>query len=152
MKEVKIYIKTSLRGPSIRDGCYAAVVEYIAKSGAVIRKIHGKEKNTTYHRSVLIAAVESLKILNVPCDVTVYTDCIFIKNTVERGSPEAWRRSEWKRAAGGEVKNKELWQQFTEEMDKHKIGFRFSKHCVYSDLLDELLKQEEEEHGAGNDT
>lgn len=139
MKEVKIYIKTSLQGPSIKDGRYAAIVEYIAKSGAVTREICGGEKNTTYHRSVLIAAIESLKILNIPCNVTIYTDCIFIKNTVERGSPEAWRRSEWKRAAGGEVKNKELWKQFTEEMDKHKIGFRFSKHCVYSDQLRELL-------------
>ena len=139
MKQVKIYIKTSLQGPAVKDGRYAAVVEYIAKSGPVIRKIAGEEKETTYHRSVLLAMLKALKILNVACDVTIYTDCIFVKNTVERGSPENWRRSEWKKPSGEEVKNKELWQQFVEEMDRHKIAFRFSKHNDYCDLLNKIL-------------
>lgn len=140
MKKVKVFVKTSLQGPCIKDGKYAAVVEYISSRGPVTREIAGEEKGTTYNRSVLLAIIESLNLLNTACSVAVYTDCVFVKNTVERGNPENWRRSEWKKAGGGEVKNRDLWQQFTELADRHEIAFRFSKHNDYSQRLDELLE------------
>ena len=44
MQEVKIYIETSLQGPAIKDGRYAAIVEYISKSGSPItREVMGEE-------------------------------------------------------------------------------------------------------------
>lgn len=140
MKTVKVFVKTSLQGPCIRDGRYAAVVEYISSKGAVTREISGEEKETTYNRSVLLAVIRALDLLKVACSVTVYTDCVFVKNTAERGSLEDWRRSEWKKAGGGEVKNQDLWQQFTELADRHEIVFRFSKHNDYSHRLTELLE------------
>ena len=94
MKSVKIYIGTQLKGPCIKDGAYAGIVEYISGTGPVIREITGMEKETTYYRSVLLAIVESLKILKVACSVTIYTDCVFVKNTAERGNPETWRRKQ----------------------------------------------------------
>ncbi len=100
----------------------------------------GGEKGTTYNRSVLLAIIKALNLLNVACDVVVYTDCIFVKNMAERGNLEKWRRSEWKKAGGGEVKNRDLWQQFTELADRHKITFRFSKHNDYNQKLKELLE------------
>ena len=71
MKTVKVFVKTSLQGPCIRDGRYAAVVEYISSRGAVTREISGEEKGTTYHRSVLLAISEALDLLKVECSVTV---------------------------------------------------------------------------------
>lgn len=73
------------------------------------------------------------------CYVTVYTDSVFVKNTVERGSPRKWRRDEWKKADGEDVKNRDLWQQYVELADKHEITFRFSKHNDYTARLRELL-------------
>lgn len=140
MKTVKVFVKTSLQGPCIRYGRYAAVVEYISSRGAVTREISGEEEGTTYNRSVLMAIIEALCLLKVACRVTVYTDCIFVKNTAERGSPENWRRSEWKKADGSEVKNRDLWQQFTELAGRHEITFRFSKNNDYSHRLAELLE------------
>lgn len=139
MKNVKIYIETQLKGPCVKDGRYAAVVEYITRTGPVTREIVGMEEETTYYRSVLLAIVKSLKILNVACSVTIYTDCIFVKNTVERGNPEAWKRAEWKKPDGEAVKNKELWQQFAELQKVHEIGFQFSKHNDYSKKLRKLI-------------
>ncbi len=141
MKSVKIYIGTQLKGPCVKDGRYAAVVEYISRAGPVTREVSGMEEGTTYYRSVLLAIVKSLKILNVACSVTIYTDCVFVKNTVERGNPEAWKRAEWMKPDGEEVKNKELWQQFAELQKVHEIGFRFSKHNDYSKKLRELTAE-----------
>lgn len=101
MKSVKIYIGTQLKGPCIRDGAYAGIVEYMTGAGPVTREITGMEQETTYYRSVLLAIVESLKILKVACSVTIYTDCVFVKNTAERGNPETWRRAEWKKGKRG---------------------------------------------------
>lgn len=136
---VKIYVKTSLRGPCIKDGKYAAIVECMTSKGPVTRQITGSEEKTTYYRSVLLAIVKALEILNTECSVTIYTDCAFIKNTAERGCMEDWRRSEWKKSSGEEVINKELWQQFLDQMDRHIIAFRFSKINAYEEKLEELL-------------
>ncbi|MCI6467040.1 MAG: hypothetical protein MSA90_16435 [Faecalicatena sp.] len=141
--EIKIYVKTSLCGTGIRNGSYAAIVECQTSKGPVTREITGKEESTTYYRSVLLGIVKALEILNTPCSVTIYTDCTYIKNIAERGSPESWRRSEWKKPSGEEVKNRELWQQFLEQMDKHIIAFHFSRHNDYVKRLKELLKEKE---------
>lgn len=138
---VKIYVKTSLRGPCIKDGKYAAIAECMTSKGPVTRQITGSEEKTTYYRSVLLAIVKALEILNTECSVTIYTDCAFIKNTAERGCMEDWRRSEWKKSGGEEVINKELWQQFLDQMDRHIIAFRFSKINAYAEKLEELLTE-----------
>ena len=139
MKNVNVYIGTQLKGPCIKDGRHAGIIEYITSNGPVTREIAGMEKQTTYYRSVLLAIVETLNLLNVACSVTVYTDCIFVINTVDRGNPEGWKRAEWKKPSGEEVKNKELWQQFLELQQKHEIGFVFSKHGKYRERLRELI-------------
>lgn len=140
MKSVNIYIGTQLKGPCIKDGAYAGIAEYITSAGPVTREIKGMEKQTTYYRSVLLAIVKTMNLLKVACSVTVYTDCVFVINTVNRGNPEGWMRAEWKKPSGEEVKNKELWQQFLELQQKHEIGFRFSKHNNYRKELNELIE------------
>ncbi|MFR6161844.1 MAG: RNase H family protein [Mediterraneibacter gnavus] len=112
MKEVNIYIRTSLTGPCIKDGRWAAAMECQTSKGPAVKGICGEEQETTYYRLVLLGIVKSLKILNAPCHVTLYTDCIFIKNMIENGKPEQWKRAEWRKPSGEEVKNLELWQQY----------------------------------------
>lgn len=136
---VNVYIGTSLRGPGMKTGRYAAIVEYTTSKGIVTREIKGSETDTTYYRSVLLAIVKALEILNAACSVTIYTECVFVKNIAERGSVESWKRSEWVKPSGKQVKNKELWQQYLEQMEKHEIAFRFSKHNGYEDRLEEIL-------------
>lgn len=143
MKEVKIYIETSLAGPCVKDGWYAAVLECQTAKGPATKGFVGMEEKTTYNRSTLLAVVKALQKLK-PCQVLIYTNCAFIINTFENGRLEDWRRSEWHKASGEEVKNKELWQQFLEEEKRvGKIGFRFSKHHDYRPLLREMIAEEQ---------
>lgn len=138
MKEVKIYIGTSLHGPCISKGNWAAIVECQTKKGPATRGIKGTEEKSTYYRLVLLAIVNALYLLNTACAVTVYTDCTFVKNMIEQGRPEQWQRAEWKAPAGGKRKNKELWQQYQELSRRHKIAVRFSKYNDYVEKLSEL--------------
>ena len=64
MKEVNIYIRTSLTGPCIKDGRWAAAMECQTSKGPAVKGICGEEQETTYYRLVLLGIVKS----TVSCD------------------------------------------------------------------------------------
>lgn len=143
--KVTIYIETTMAGPGIRDGRYGAVVEYInSKGDPVTRQVYGEEKSTTWYRSVMMAAVKALNILNRPCEVELVTGCSYVANTINNGRVETWRRSEWKKSSGEDVKNKELWQEFADLTEKHKITATFCKHHKYVRSLRKSITKEQE--------
>ena len=103
------------------------------------RPVVGFEKNTTYNRLVLQAIICGLCALNQPCEVTIHTDCVFVRNMLNSDNPERWQRSEWIKRGGGEVKHKDLWQQYLEVKGEHKIT---AKPNDYEGLPDYLQKMD----------
>lgn len=106
------------------------------------------EKKTTYHRSVLLAAIYALKKLK-PCRVVIHTKCSYIIGNYQEGRPEGWSRAEWKKPTGEDVKNRDLWQEFLAEVNRlggrDKIAFQFSKHHDYKDFLMKKIQENQEE-------
>lgn len=147
--KAKIYIETSLAGPCVKDGWYAVAIECETQKGPAMIGTVGMEKETTYYRSVLLAVVLALRKLK-PCEAEIHTRCTFIKGMYEQGQPENWRRAEWKKATGDEVENRELWQQFFDEINRmggrDKITFRHSKNHAYSDLLRDKIRKSQKKY------
>ncbi len=147
-KEVKIYIETTLGGPCVKDGWYAALLEYRTKKGPATVWFTGMEEKTTYYRSVLLAIIYALRKLK-PCRAVIYTRCSYILGIYDHGTLEGWSRVEWKKPTGEDVKNKDLWQQFLDEVNrlggKDKITFQFSKHHDYKDFLMKKIQKRQEE-------
>lgn len=136
MQKATIYVETTIKGPSVKDGSYAAEIEYIRKNGEPeTREISGIEENTTYNRTTLLAIVTALGRFNRSCEIEIVTSNHFIKNTVECGNLSKWEENEWKTSKGEDIKNKELWQQFLQEMKKHKIAVTLWKNHAYSEIL-----------------
>lgn len=132
MKEVRIYIETSLQGPAVKRGKYDAIVEFIKKDGEPeTREVCGEEDETTFYRSTLLAIVKALKILTCPCRVQIYTYCTFIVTMAENGNLEAWKRAEWKKSSGEDVQHKELWREYAELAGRHRVTFVPGKHHEY---------------------
>lgn len=144
MKTVKIYIETSFRTPVSKQGKYAAALVFTKAGQDFDRKIYGEEYETTYNRCVLLAMIRAMKRLNQPCHLEIYTHNKYINNMIEQGNPEKWRRSEWRRAAGGEVQNRELWKLFLDEAEKHEIEMHL-KGDEYTKDLQEVMDREEVE-------
>ena len=144
MKTVKIYIETSFAGPVVKDGKYAAALVFTKGGQDFTRTVHGEENETTYNRCTLMAIICAMQKLNQPCRLVIYTRNAYIKNMVEQGNPEKWRRAEWKRAAGGSVQNRELWELFLDEAQKHKIEFML-KGEEYAAILKAVMDGEEVE-------
>ena len=119
MKTVRVYIETTIHGPSVRDGKYAAALVFTKQNGEVKDLfIQGEEAETTYNRSVLLAMIQA-------------------------NNPEKWRRAEWKRSAGKEVQNRELWQLFLQEKDKHKVEVVWEKDSEYKQTLQAFMEGDE---------
>lgn len=61
MKTVKVYIETTITGPSKpKYGKYAAALAFTRKNGKTEdRFLQGSEQETTYNRSVLLAMVRA---------------------------------------------------------------------------------------------
>lgn len=101
------------------------------------------EQNTTYHRMSMIAILVSLRMLR-SCEVTVYTPDQFLVTTINEGNMDKWKREEWRRPHGKEIKNKELWQELSEQMEKHRVSLEFSETTRYSDRLQSKMRKKEE--------
>ena len=53
---------------------------------------------------------------------------------------DKWKREEWRRPHGKEIKNKELWQELSEQMEKHRVTLEFSESTRYSDRLQSKMR------------
>lgn len=100
------------------------------------------EQNTTYHRMSMTAILAGLRMLR-PCEVTVYTPDQFVVTTINEGNMDKWKREEWRRPHGKEIKNKELWQELSEQMEKHCVSLEFSESTRYSDRLQSKMREKE---------
>lgn len=143
MKTVRIYIETSFQFPTVRDGKYASVLVFTGTDGNHELIVTGCEKSTTYNRLTLLGAVVALRRLNQRCHVIMTMDNHYVTNMITQGNPEKWRRSEWKRAAGAQVQNKDLWEMFLTEKDKHEVTVEYSSCSEYSGKLQAVIHGEE---------
>ena len=143
MKTVRIYIETSFQFPTVRDGKYASVLVFTGADGDHELIVSGCEKSTTYNRLTLLGAVAALRRLNQRCHVIMTMDNHHVTNMITQGNPEKWRRSEWKKAAGAQVQNKDLWEMFLTEKDKHEVTVEYSSCSEYSGKLQAAIHGEE---------
>ena len=144
MFQVKIFIETSITGPGRRKGEYAGLVEYIKRNGdPETREVIGQLDNTTFNQSTIVAAVESLKILNKNCDVTIITNCRYFNNVVERNFLKEWEENEWNRPNGKEVSNAQEWESFLNLKHQHRIKVEYATKHEYKNYLKEKLDHKE---------
>jgi ribonuclease HI len=87
----------------------------------------------------MIAILVGLRMLR-SCEVTVYTPDQFLVTTINEGNMDKWKREEWRRPHGKEIKNKELWQELSEQMEKHHVSLEFSESTRYSDRLQSKMR------------
>lgn len=152
MFEVNIYIETSIKGPVVRDGWYAAVLEFTTKSKKTItREDFEMQTATTYHRQSVCAFLKSLKRLNASCTVNVYTDSIYLKNGIEEHI-KMWKRNGWINAKGNEIKNAQEWKEIAKLISGQKIIVHWVKRHEYTEWMMEEAKKRFENGAASVNT
>ncbi len=91
-----------------------------------VKELSGFAENTTNNRMELIAAIEGLKILKKSSKVNLYTDSVYLKDGITKWVFN-WQKNNWKNANKKDVKNKDLWMQLLEVVNKHDINWIWVK-------------------------
>jgi ribonuclease HI len=110
-------------------GGWGALLRY----GTSEKELCGGEDVTTNNRMELMAAIEGLKALTRPCEVVLTTDSQYVKQGINSWLA-GWKKNGWKTAARQPVKNKDLWQALDEQVQKHRVEWRWVKgHAGHAD-------------------
>ena len=137
LPEVTIYTDGACQG-NPGPGGWGALLRY----GKHEKTLCGGEKDTTNNRMELMAAIEALRALNTPCQVTLFTDSEYLKKGITEWMP-AWKRRNWRRK-GGKLANVDLWMKLDEEIGRHEIHWRWVRgHAgnVYNERVDQLARK-----------
>ena len=113
MKQVTITTDGSCLGNPGKGG-WAALLRY----GAVTKEFTGAEAHTTNNRMELTAALEGLRALKFPCNVTIVTDSEYVAKGFER--LPGWAAKGFKK-----IKNPELWQELAQVAAQHHVRFEW---------------------------
>jgi ribonuclease HI len=121
MSEVVIYADGACKGNPGPGGWGV-----LLKSGAHVKELFGGERLTTNNRMELTAVIEALASLKRPCQVTVFTDSVYVKDGITKWI-HGWKQRGWTTADKKPVKNVELWQRLDTLNAGHKVTWRWVK-------------------------
>ena len=118
MKKVELYTDGACRGNPGRGG-WGAILVYGDKE----KELSGGEPMTTNNRMELMAAIEGLAALRVPCEVTLTSDSKYLVDAINKGWLESWKKNGWKKADKSAVLNVELWKKIDMLLAVHDVSF-----------------------------
>jgi ribonuclease HI len=121
VKRVALFTDGACRG-NPGPGGWGVLLRY----GDHERELYGGEAATTNNRMELRAAIEGLKALREPCEVTLTTDSTYVMKGLTEWLP-AWKARGWRTAGRKPVKNAELWQALDAEAQRHHVHWEWVK-------------------------
>lgn len=116
--EVLIYTDGACSG-NPGPGGWAAILVSRGKE----KELSGYVETTTNNRMELTAAIEGLKALKMPCDVTIYSDSAYLVNAFTQNWIENWKQNGWRNSSKAQVSNMDLWIMLDELSKTHKISW-----------------------------
>lgn len=138
MKEVIVYTDGACSGNPGPGGWGAWLI-----SGGHSKELTGGMSETTNNKMELTAAIEGLKSLKSPCQVTLYTDSVYVKDGITKWIHN-WKKNGWRTANRKPVKNAELWQALEAAVERHDITWKWVKGHAGdpgNEKADELARQ-----------
>ena len=139
MKKVDIYTDGACKG-NPGNGGWAAILVY----GGHERSLSGGVRETTNNRMELTAAIEGLRALREPCEVTLHSDSRYLVDAVNLGWLKGWREAGWRRGKE-ELKNADLWQRLWDLLQAQDVTFEWVRGHNghdYNERCDKLACEE----------
>jgi ribonuclease HI len=90
------------------------------------RELSGGAAGTTNNRMELQAVIGAIEALKRPCEVTIYTDSVYVMKGMLEWLPQ-WKKRNWRTAGKQAVKNVELWQRLEQVLSPHEVTWRWVK-------------------------
>lgn len=93
-------------------------------AGLRTREISGADPATTNNRMEITAAISALRLLNQPCEITLFTDSQYLRKGITEWM-EGWLANGWKKANGRPVENADLWQDLIVALEPHRARWEW---------------------------
>jgi ribonuclease HI len=141
LKHIEIFTDGACRG-NPGPGGWGALLR-LKGERSTEKSICGGAIETTNNKMELQAAIEGLKSLTEPCEVTLFTDSKYVLQGITEWI-KGWKAKGWKTAAKKPVKNVEFWQQLDHEVKRHKVNWQWVKgHSGHreNDIADQLANR-----------
>ncbi len=146
-KKIVIYTDGACSG-NPGPGGWGAVLLY----GPHRKELSGFVAETTNNKMELLAAVEALRMLKVPCQVELYSDSAYLINAWKQGWLANWQKNGWKNAKKQPVENQELWQELLRLARIHQVSWiKVKGHSdnEENNRCDEMARQQIARHKEG---
>ena len=116
------------------------------KNNKIIKRkeISGGVVDTTNNQMELIAAIETLKALKKFTEICIITDSNYVKKGITEWLP-SWKKNNWKTSSKKEVKNRKLWEELEELVNRNKVDWLWVKgHAgnIENERADFLAREE----------
>ena len=116
------------------------------KNNKIIKRkeISGGLVDTTNNQMELIAAIETLKALKKSTEICIITDSNYVKKGITEWLP-SWKKNNWKTSSKKEVKNRKLWEELEELVNRNKVDWLWVKgHAgnIENERADFLAREE----------
>ena len=100
-------------------------------------------KTTTNNRMEALAVIKALEALKEPCEVTLYSDSIYVVDSITKGWGYNWKKKNWIKSDKKKALNVDLWERLLPLLEKHNVEFVWVKgHAdnVENERCDELAR------------
>lgn len=144
MKEVSIYIATSIKGTWERDGFIGFTLEYYPpdqKNPKTRKPEYIEVQKTTANRAELLALIEALSHMTQACSLTIYTENSYIHTGADNLAK--WKSAGWLTSKGAEVKNRDLWEKVDKLLHGHLWRVLLKEPNAYMRALEIELEERE---------
>ena len=116
------------------------------KNNKIIKRkeISGGVVDTTNNQMELIAAIETLKALKKYTEICIITDSNYVKKGITEWLP-SWKKNNWKTSSKKDVKNRKLWEELEELVNRNKVDWLWVKgHAgnIENERADFLAREE----------
>jgi len=115
----------------------------LLRSGQHEKELFGGTPQSTNQRMELQAAIEALKALKRPSQITIHSDSKYVVVGMTEWLPD-WKRRGWKTAAKKPVANLDLWQELDALALIHRVKWQWVKgHSGHpeNERADELARR-----------
>lgn len=141
MREVNIYVKSSIKSTRKRDGYIAYVLELITDKKPVTLSGFEKVEQMTSNQSELAAITKALKRMKDKCVLTIYTDSTYIGASIENKWIDEWQKKNWLNAKGEPIANAEIWQNLLKLLEGHQYSIVLDFKHEYASWMERELEK-----------
>lgn len=134
MKEVSIYIATSIRGRWNRDGYVGYTLEYYKEGSKYPSTLTDYERveDLNANRAEQEALIRAISRIREKCNLSVYTESEYLySGFAEDANVEKWIKAGWKTTRGTEVKNRDKWQELIRLLQGNMYKFYLKETNAY---------------------